>query len=254
MTAWNAADHILAGLLPLAVPIDRVHLMQGNPQVGNVQAIASSLATLGQHRPLVATADGTILIGNHTYQAACSLGWQEVAVLFTDDDNETAAVRALTDNRTSELSHTDPDLLHELLSEVVYCAPELFDALGWDDFELAALDERAAAVSTPSEYVPPVLVTEPGSAPPPVVDQRSDDGTMIYRAPEGIDQRAAVVSGSPATGQGGANVTMTYALVFDDAAQHKRWFDFIRFLRSDPAYDGTIAERLLDFVENHADF
>lgn len=257
MSDWNAEDHILAGLLPLVVSIDAVHPMRGNPQVGNLSAIASSLESLGQHRPLVATADGTILIGNHTYQAARNLGWEQIAVLYTEDDDETAVVRALTDNRTSELSHTDPDLLHDLLCEVVDVAPDLFDALGWDEFELAVLDERALAVSVPSEYVPPVLVTQPGAplplqSPPPQV--QTEDGAAIYRAPEGIDQRAAIVTGAPAVGQGTPSAMITYSLVFDDSDQHKRWFDFIRCLRADPAYDGTIAQRLIDFIENHADF
>lgn len=257
MSDWKPEDHILGGLLPLVVPIDQVHPMIGNPQVGNLSAISSSLATLGQHRPLVATADGTILIGNHTYEAARRLGWESIAVLYTDDDNETAVVRALTDNRTSELSHTDPELLHDLLSEVVESAPDLFDALGWDEFELAVLDERALATTVPSEYVPPVLVSQPGEpAPPTAVPQQvtGEDGNAIYRAPQGIDQHAAIVTGAPAVGQNRTNAMITYSLVFDDGEQHKRWFDFIRYLRADPAYEGTIAQRLIDFIENHADF
>jgi hypothetical protein len=46
-----------------------------------------------------------------------------------------------------------------------------------------------------------------------------------------------------------------YTLVFDDADQQKRWYDFIRFLRNDPAYVGdTTASKLIDFVDAHADF
>lgn len=259
MSGWKPEDHILAGLLPLVVPIDQVHLMKINPQVGDVSAIAASLDSLGQHRPLVATADGTILIGNHTYQAACKLGWEGIAVLFTDDDNETAVVRALTDNRTSELSHTDVDILGNLIGDVVDVDPELFDALGWDEFELAVFEERSATSEVASEYIPPVLISQPGaplaSPPTPALAQAQNaDGEAIYRAPEGMDQRTAVIAGAPATGHAGAVAMITYSLVFDNPDQHKRWFDFVRYLRSDPAYEGTIAERLIDFVENHAEF
>jgi hypothetical protein len=54
---------------------------------------------------------------------------------------------------------------------------------------------------------------------------------------------------------GGSRAVVQYSLVFDDPTQQRLWYDFMRWLRNDPAQDGdTIAERLMGFLEAHADF
>jgi hypothetical protein len=41
-----------------------------------------------------------------------------------------------------------------------------------------------------------------------------------------------------------------YTLVFDNTDQQAIWYDFIRWLRNDPAIVGsTTAERLVDFIQ-----
>jgi ParB-like chromosome segregation protein Spo0J len=86
-------SNILPGLQANAVPIDSLKNFEGNPNIGNVEAIARSLETLGQHRLLVVDQEGNVIVGNHTLMAAKQLGWDEIAVLVTDDDPETARAR-----------------------------------------------------------------------------------------------------------------------------------------------------------------
>lgn len=123
---------IVPALDKLATPIDRLELLPGNPRRGNIEAVAASLATFGQRKPIVANRDGTVIAGNHTLQAARSLGWSEIAVVFVDDDDTTAKAYALADNRTAELGGYDNDALETMIAEVRDADDALFAATGWD--------------------------------------------------------------------------------------------------------------------------
>jgi ParB-like nuclease domain len=92
-----------------------------NARRGDIDAIAESLKTLGQFKPLVVnlgTLTGRpneILAGNHTAQAATKIGLENVQVAWVDVDEETATKIVVADNRTSDLSSYDNDALADLL-------------------------------------------------------------------------------------------------------------------------------------------
>ena len=65
---------IAPDLQSLAQPIDTLHLLDGNPRRGNVDAVARSYERFGQRKPIVARRDGTVIAGNHQLLAARSLG------------------------------------------------------------------------------------------------------------------------------------------------------------------------------------
>lgn len=130
---------IAPDLLTLARPIDSLHLLPGNPRKGDVEAVARSLQTFGQRKPITALPDGTVTAGNHTLLAARSLGWTEIAVSVTDDDEATAKAWALADNRTAEMGTYDDQLLADLIGEVAELDPALLAATGWTDADLQAL-------------------------------------------------------------------------------------------------------------------
>lgn len=90
-----------------------------NPRKGNVRAIAESLATNKQYRPIVVQqSTKKILAGNHTWQAAKILGWSKIAVVFVDVDDESAARIVLADNRTNDLAEYDDKILADLLKNL----------------------------------------------------------------------------------------------------------------------------------------
>lgn len=134
----------------------------------NIEEVKRSLAAFGQHAPLVVQRKGSrVLVGNARLEAMRALGWETAAVVFVDDDDETAVRRALADNRTAELAEWDDAVLAELLSSL----EELVDIPGWTDDELRAMvDElsgekaalRDAAVVTLRErfIVPPFSVLD----------------------------------------------------------------------------------------------
>lgn len=112
----KVASKALADLL---VEIDSLLPLEGNPRVGNVDAIAESLARFGQVKPIHARAsDRQILAGNHTWQAAKSLGWTHIAATFDDVDDETAMAFALADNRTGDLGVYDEAALLAMLASI----------------------------------------------------------------------------------------------------------------------------------------
>lgn len=90
-----------------------------NPRKGNVRAIADSLATNKQYRPIVVQkSTKRILAGNHTWQAAKILGWDSIAVVFVDVDDDQAKRIVLADNRTNDLAEYDNRILAELLKDL----------------------------------------------------------------------------------------------------------------------------------------
>jgi len=136
-------NNIHHSLQSLAINIDKLSFLEGNPRQGDIEAVAKSYKQFGQRKPIVATTDHVVIAGNHQLAAARQLGWDEIAVVITDDDELTAKAFALADNRTAELGSYDDDLLADLLSEVS-SVPELMDSTGFtedDLFDLIGFDE-----------------------------------------------------------------------------------------------------------------
>lgn len=126
---------IIDALQSLAVPLARLRSMDGNPRRGDVAAVMRSYARFGQRKAIVAKADGTVIAGNHQLEAARQLGWEEIAVVFVDDDDATARAYALADNRVGDLGSYD----HQLLAELISSVPDL-SGTGFDQaFTDAAL-------------------------------------------------------------------------------------------------------------------
>ena len=134
---------IIDSLKSLAVPIDSLQGLPGNPRRGDVDAVAASLSRFGQRKPIVVRRDdGTIIAGNHTWQAAKKLGWSEIAVAYVGDDDVTAQAYALADNRTAELGDYDDELLKALIDSVGQIDPELLKDTGWSDDAVKELLEK----------------------------------------------------------------------------------------------------------------
>ncbi len=140
--------NILPGLESLLVPLENLRHLPGNARKGNPEAIAKSLKQFGQHRALVARKtgmgsngypEGEVLIGNHMFKAAISLGWTHIAVIWTDDDEVTAKARALADNRASDLGVYDEDALAEMIADVLEADEALLEAASFSIDDLDAL-------------------------------------------------------------------------------------------------------------------
>jgi ParB-like chromosome segregation protein Spo0J len=100
------------------VPVIALKPLAGNARTGDIGAITQSLMTFGQYRPVVARRDGTVLVGNHTVEAARALKWEKVSVVWLDVDDEEAIRIAIVDNRTTDMAGYNAENLKLLLSEV----------------------------------------------------------------------------------------------------------------------------------------
>jgi hypothetical protein len=263
-------SNIHPNLQGLEVGIDLLDKLPNNPRKGDPEAIAQSLSNFGQIKPIVIRPSGdgrfTILAGNHTVEAAKLLGWDAIAAVCADEmDDKTAVAFALVDNQVADYAEYDEAILAQVVGAVYEDFPELMEFFGWDEFELAAASISYAEDDEGSSrgYVAPELVARPGDnrsseptiGPVQVVDM-SGESRLV--APAGTDVRSAVIGGvGGATSQNinAKKAAVQYTLVFDDADQMGRWWDFVKFLRNSPVYPGeTVAERIISFVEAHGDF
>jgi hypothetical protein len=140
----TTTQRIAPELNALAIPLERLDSLPGNPRKGDVDAVARSYSTFGQRKPIVARRNGDrgiVIAGNHQLAAARQLGWSEIAVVWTDDDDETAAAFALADNRTAELGGYDDEALAAMISSVEDA--ELLAATGWSE---DAIEELMASL------------------------------------------------------------------------------------------------------------
>lgn len=236
-----------------AIDTDVLVPLPGNPRVGNVDAIMASYSEFGQVKPIVIKDNGdgsfTVIAGNHQLEAARRLGWSHIAAIKLEADDSRAIAFALADNRTMELGHTEPDLLSEMLSQVTDIYPELMDELGWDDFEMAAISEQVKRLSASD-------VLSDGYIPPQIINPFIPDEEDITPRPErqAMSMDAATRGASAAGVSPGAKAVVQYTLMFDDADQQRRWYDFIRYLKNSTVYEGdTTAQRLMMFIDAHTE-
>ena len=118
------------------VGVDTLEPHPQNPRRGDVTVIAESLEANGQFRPIVISNDNIVLAGNHTLQAAKTLGWGKVDVvrLKVDGDSDDATRVMLADNRSSDLGTYDDSDLVQLLAEL-----DELTGTGYDFDDLADL-------------------------------------------------------------------------------------------------------------------
>jgi len=81
----------------------------------NLAAIVGSLKKFGQQKPLVIGADDVVVAGNGTLEAAKEIGWAKVDCVRTKLRGAEAIAYALADNRTTDLSVWDDEVLGKQL-------------------------------------------------------------------------------------------------------------------------------------------
>ena len=140
-----------------------------NPRKGNVPVIAESLKAYGQYKPLtVNQRTGEILAGNHTYEAAKSLGWSEISIVYVDVDETTAAKIVAIDNRSSDLGTYDNETLALLLSDLPDLTATGYDENDLDDLKALLEETKTPDLSLndvlPKTYMPTVEVGDTGQS------------------------------------------------------------------------------------------
>jgi len=255
--------NIHKSLSSLAVPIETLSSLENNPRVGNVAAIMSSYSEFGQVKPIVAkqNPDGTstVIAGNHQLEAAKTLGWDKIAVVFLEADDKRAIAYALADNRTMELGYTEPELLLDMIISISDFYPDLLEDMGWDEFEIASYESDAATEKIANENSE---IKKEFTIAQKEIAQEIDNlvrsvgnGEMQIVADDEMDHSDIAVRGSAAAVPGAApSAAIQIPLVFDNSEQQKKWYRFVTWLRNNPSIDGsTTGQKLLNFIDEHCE-
>lgn len=143
--------NIAPSLEPLIESTSRLKPHPENPRRGDVDGIASSLKRFGQVRPILVQASTSYIVaGNHTYQAAKSLGWRKVAAVRVEMTDEEARAYMLADNRWSDVAENDDAALVQIL-EALEVSGSL-DGTGYQTGDAA--DLRALLAQLPEPPAP----------------------------------------------------------------------------------------------------
>ena len=123
--------------------IDSIRPYDNNPRKNDqaVDAVAGSLREFGFRQPIVVDSDGVIIVGHTRYKAALQLSLTKVPVhVATDLSPDQVRAYRLADNRTSEISEWDYEILPIELAELQTAGFDM-SLLAFDDKELAQLLE-----------------------------------------------------------------------------------------------------------------
>lgn len=126
---------------PPTMRVERVPIAELSPDPANarkhdrrsVDAIKASLKRFGQQKPLVIDAGNIVRAGNGTLAAAKELGWTHLDCVRTSLSSGDATAYSIADNRASDLSEFDPDVLAGFLSD------ESIGDVGFTDADLRKL-------------------------------------------------------------------------------------------------------------------
>jgi len=119
------------------VPLDEIRPHTQNPRLGDIKAIAESLKTYSQYKPIVVRRETSeILAGNQTYAAAKMLDWDEIAVVYISVTDTDAKRIVLADNKTHDLGAYNDPLLANILEDLMAEDVTLLDGTGYTEDEV----------------------------------------------------------------------------------------------------------------------
>jgi len=143
-----AGRPIPPALAELSVPIGQLHADPDNARRHpdrNIEAIMASLAKFGQQAPAVFVlrkGKKIIIKGNGLLAAAKALGWTRLAAVRSGLAEQDAKAYAIADNRTTDLSDFDEELLAAQLAELDEADYDLA-SIGYTDAEFQELFKDA---------------------------------------------------------------------------------------------------------------
>jgi ParB-like chromosome segregation protein Spo0J len=136
--------NVAEGLAGLLEPLKDLKPAKSNPRIGDIEAIMKSYERFGQRKPIVVHKKTMeIIAGNHQYEAAKRLGWDSIAVVKVDDDQETATAYSIADNRIGQLGEWN---VEELVAAFESISPDDLENVGFEEIDVedyrALLEEQ----------------------------------------------------------------------------------------------------------------
>ena len=124
--------------------LNEIKPYEKNPRKNDnaVEYVANSIKEFGFKVPIVIDKDGVIVAGHTRYKASKKLGLEKVPCVIADDlTPEQIKAYRLADNKVSEKSEWDFDLLQDELSEILNIDMEMFDFVKLEEIDVDAFFE-----------------------------------------------------------------------------------------------------------------
>ena len=119
--------------------VEELRPYENNPRFNDdaVKYVANSIKEFGFKVPIVIDKDGVIVAGHTRYKASMELGLDEVPCIVADDLNE-EQIKAyrLADNKVSEKSEWDYELLDEELNNILNINMDEFGFLKREEIDV----------------------------------------------------------------------------------------------------------------------
>lgn len=123
--------------------LDELRPYENNPRFNDdaVEYVANSIKEFGFKVPIVIDKDNVIVAGHTRYKASMELGLEEVPCIIADDltDEQIKAFR-LADNKVSEKSEWNLELLNEELEEILNINMDEFGFLKREEIDVENID------------------------------------------------------------------------------------------------------------------
>lgn len=201
--------------------------------------LASQIATYGWDQPIVLTTSNVIIKGHARLAAAKKLKMEEVPVVYTTLDEYEAMAARIADNQLSIRRKINNDKLKFDLKTLQNQKINL-NLTGMREIELKPLIEsdlvsKQIIGDAPGSAAP---ISEPGAvaldssseeAPTPSGETITDDSSEFFM------QKKPVIS---------------YNIIFDNEEQQEQWNEFLKALKDNYPTLETIAERLVQHIED----
>lgn len=140
----NEIHDVHADLQPLLTEIGPLGHLENNPNIGDIDAVAKSFDRFGQRKPIIVKkTNNEVIAGNTSLQAMRKLGWTHCAALFVEETDTESKAYALADNRTAELSETDPYNLATIIDEIKEIDQTLLEAASYSFEDIDAMLDAA---------------------------------------------------------------------------------------------------------------
>ena len=120
-----------------------------NPRINEaaIEKVAKSIEVHGFNQPIVVDQDNRICVGHTRFYAAKRLDLDEVPVYKKEMNEAQFIAYNIADNKTSDYSTWDEELLKENITELNELQSDLLDSIGFSDDDLAGIFDDLTAKS-----------------------------------------------------------------------------------------------------------
>lgn len=144
-----------------------------------IEAVKKSIKEYGFNQPLVLDKNNVIIVGHARYKALRELGIEEIPCVVLDIDEDRAKQYRIADNKTSELSEWDNDMLMFELREIeeikdmseFFKVGEIERLLDMKEFNAAFEKDRELRTKIANTVTAQVMKVAPPDEKPEVLEQ-----------------------------------------------------------------------------------